>query len=395
MVSLLTSVKRRAGTKSSSTEGKKVSVPYDREVPGRDVIVIGAGIIGCAVGRELARRGASVRIFEARTVGAGATQASAGVLAPHIEGHHSGAFLDLLVRSLALYDDFVREVSLDAGIPIEYRRCGSLEIATDDASADRLQAATTTAQRWLTPGEACELEPALPESILGALLAPAHGYVAVPALTDALVWAALKHGAQMEAAHRVAGVRREGSGAAIATDDGTKWSADEVVIAAGCWSGQIDRAGAAAAAVKPIRGQLLRLAWPGNALRHVLWGPDCYVVPWVDGTVLVGATAEDVGFDERATAAGVRDLLDAVCELLPEAWRATFLEARVGLRPATPDGLPIIGRSTAVPALTYATGHFRNGILLAPLTAVLVADLIVDGRIDPVLDSLAPTRFPA
>jgi glycine oxidase len=362
---------------------------------GRDVIVIGAGIIGCAVGRELARRGVSVRIFEARTVGAGATQASAGVLAPHIEGHHSGAFLELLVRSLGLYDDFVRDVSLDSGIPIEYRRCGSLEIATDEAAAGRLRAAAAggTGQRWLTTGEARGLEPPLPQSILGALLVPAHGYVAVPALTDALVWAALKHGAQMEAAHRVASVRREGSGAAVVTDDGTKWSAADVVIAAGCWSGQIDRAGPAASAVKPIRGQLLRLAWPGAAPRHVLWGPDCYVVPWVDGTVLVGATAEDVGFDERATAAGVRDLLDAVCELLPDAWRATFIEARVGLRPATPDGLPIIGRSAQLPAVTYATGHFRNGILLAPLTAALVADLIVDGRSDAALSLTAPSRF--
>jgi glycine oxidase len=370
---------------------------YDRRVAGpstRDVIVIGAGIIGCAVGRELARRGASVRIFEARTVGAGATQASAGVLAPHIEGHHSGPFLDLLVRSLGLYDEFVREVSLDSGIPIEYRRCGSLEIAMDDSAAERLRAAAATAdQQWLTPGEARALEPALPESIFGALLAPAHGYVAVPALTDALVWAALKHGAQMEAAHRVASVRREGSGAAVVTEDGTKWSADDVVIAAGSWSGQIGGAGTTASAVKPIRGQLLRLAWPGDPLSHVLWGPDCYVVPWIDGTVLVGATAEDVGFDERATAAGVRDLLDAVCDLLPEAWRGTFIEARVGLRPATPDGLPIVGRSSVVPALTYATGHFRNGILLAPLTAALVADLIADGTHDPALDTLSPKRF--
>jgi glycine/D-amino acid oxidase-like deaminating enzyme len=124
----------------------------------------------------------------------------------------------------------------------------------------------------------------------------------------------------------------------------------------------------------------------------VIWGSDCYVVPWENGTVLVGATVEDVGFDERATAAGVRDLLDAVCELLPEAWRSTFVEARVGLRPATTDGLPVMGRSRDVPGLVYATGHYRNGVLLAPLTAQLVADLIVDGREDPLLAPLRPGR---
>ena len=140
---------------------------------------------------------------------------------------------------------------------------------------------------------------------------------------------------------------------------------------------------------------LLILVWAGAPLRHIIWGPDCYVVPWVDGTVLVGATVEDVGFDERTTAAGVRDLLDAVCDLLPAAWGATFSEARAGLRPATADGLPIIGPSAAVPGVTYATGHYRNGILLAPATALLVADLILDNRVDPALQFFQPSRFSA
>jgi glycine/D-amino acid oxidase-like deaminating enzyme len=116
-------------------------------------------------------------------------------------------------------------------------------------------------------------------------------------------------------------------------------------------------------------------------------------VPWRDGTLLVGATVEEVGFDDRTTAAGVRDLLEAACEMLPEAWGATFLEARAGLRPATPDGLPIIGRSRRTEGLVYATGHFRNGILLAPLTASIVADLILDGRDDPALALTSPGRI--
>ena len=136
----------------------------------------------------------------------------------------------------------------------------------------------------------------------------------------------------------------------------------------------------------------MRLRWQGPPLTHILWGPDCYVVPWEDGTVLVGATVEDVGFDERATAAGVRDLLDAVCELLPDAWHASFTEARVGLRPATADGLPIIGRSERNPRLVYATGHYRNGVLLAPLTAHLVADLMMGAGEDPILRSVRPGR---
>lgn len=359
-----------------------------------DVVVIGAGIIGCAVSRELARRGAAVRMFEARTVGAGATQASAGMLAPYIEGHARGTLFELGLRSLAMYDGFLRTVSEDSELMVEYRRCGTLEVATDAASAERLRgmARGEPLLQWLDRGEARSREAALATSIEGAVLAPGHGYVAVPPLMDALAWSALRHGVQIEAAHRVTGVRVEGAGVSITTDDGTSWSAGRAVIAAGSWAGFLEVNDPAAASVRPVRGQLLRLHWRGTPLSHIVWGPDCYVVPWQDRTVLVGATVEDVGFDERTTAAGVRDLLDAACELLPETWRATFIEARVGLRPATPDGLPFIGASTLSDRVIYATGHYRNGVLLAPLTASLVADLIIDGHEDPALAALRPGR---
>jgi glycine oxidase len=179
----------------------------------------------------------------------------------------------------------------------------------------------------------------------------------------------------------------------VVADDGATWTARHVVVASGSWSGQLESPDPAARAVRPVRGQLIQLGWTGHPLGRVIWGKDCYVVPWRDGTILVGATVEEVGFDDRTTAAGVRDLLDAACELLPEAWCATFLDARAGLRPATPDSLPIIGPSTSIEGLVYATGHFRNGVLLAPLTATIVADLILDGRGDPALALTTPDRF--
>ena len=363
------------------------------------MIVIGAGIVGCAVGHELARRGARVRVIDARTVGAGATQASAGVLAPYIEGHQRGPLLELAVRSLTMYDEFIADVRNESALGIEYRRCGTLEIALDETAAARQRAALehyTAAGvdlRWLSPDTVPDIEPVLPDTVAGALFVPSHGYVAVGQLTEALEWAAMRRGAEFETAHRVAAVRRAGSRVEVLTENGTGWTADAVIVAAGSWTAHLGLRDPAAHAVRPVRGQLLRLAWHGRPPTHVIWGPDCYLVPWLDGTVLVGATMEEVGFDERTTAAGVRDLLDAVCELIPEAWRASFLEARAGLRPATSDGLPIIGPSADIDGVFFATGHFRNGILLAPLTAKLVVDLVLEGKRDPALDVVAPARI--
>jgi glycine oxidase len=354
-----------------------------------DAIVVGAGIIGCAVGRELARRGARTAIIESRKAGGGATQASAGVLAPYIEAPGGGPLHELTVRSLGLYDRFISELENDIRSRIEYRRCGTLEVAADAAAAARLQSLARWAgsagveARWLTGKEASRLEPALGASE-GALLVPAHGYVGAAQLTAALLESAARRGAEFfpgQAADRISFE----AGAALVTAGGETHRAATVVIAAGSWSGRI---APDAPLVKPIRGQLLRLAWTGPPITRVLWGERCYVVPWEDKTLLVGATVEDVGFDERTTVEGVRSLLDAACELLSDAGDATFIEARAGLRPSTANGLPVIGRSLQHPALVYATGHYRNGILLAPLTALLVGDLVVDGRADPALESL-------
>jgi glycine oxidase len=169
-----------------------------------------------------------------------------------------------------------------------------------------------------------------------------------------------------------------------------------VVLAAGCWSGEIAVDGVALRVpVRPVRGQLLWLGWTGTPLRRVTWSSRCYLVPWDDGTLLVGATVEEAGFDERATVAGVRDLLQAACATVPDALTSGFRGARVGLRPATTDDLPVIGPSQAMASLMYATGHYRNGVLLAPLTAQLVADAMLDNRIDPILAAVSPSRFGA
>ena len=362
-----------------------------------DAIVIGAGIIGCAIAYELTRRGARVLIIDARGVGFGATQASAGVLAPYIEGHDKEPLQTLTTRSLDLYDDFVAAVESDAGQAVLYKRSGTLEVATTEEAVARLQAATRALAAAAVRCEFFdrpaleEAEPQLANDVVAGLLIPTHGFVAAGELTRALHIAAERRGGRLTAGS-VRRVWQDGAGIRVEVARETL-RATRVVLASGSWTGKIEVAGADPLPVRPVRGQLLYLEWPGEPLRRVTWSDRCYLVPWSNGSLLVGATMEEAGFDERATVTGIRDLLDAACDLVPRAWQAAFQGVRVGLRPATPDELPIIGPSVAVPGLVYATGHFRNGVLLAPLTAKLVGDLILDDRADAALQEVSPRRF--
>jgi glycine oxidase len=360
-----------------------------------DVIVVGAGIIGCAIARELAARGVIATVVDPRPPGGGATQASAGMLAPYIEAHDRGPLLDLGVRSLALYDDWIASLTADSGIDVEYRRTGTLEVALDPDHADELRrstlAGTEPPRAFMDPDAARRAYPSLGGPIAGAVFIPSHGYVAALQLTQALVRAAERRGTQfLQAA--IQRIRPAGTTLTIETTAG-ELTSPTIVLAAGAWTNEIDAPAASIPPLRPVRGQLLHLGWHADPIDTIVWGPECYIVPRADGTLLVGATVEDVGFDERATAAGIRDLLDAACELLPAGWGATFLGARVGLRPATPDDLPVMGPDARLPGLVHASGHFRNGVLLAPITAKLIADLIVQKKHDPALDTLRPGRF--
>ena len=363
-----------------------------------DIIVVGAGVIGCAVAHELARRGTSVQVVDDRTAGMGATQASAGVLAPYIEASDGSALLALTSRSLDLFDDFVASATAASGMRVGYRRTGTLDVALTDEAMRRFVA---TADALTRRGVDVELvdslaararEPHLTADVVGGLSIPSHGFVVAGELTRALAAAARRHGAQLVEHGRVRRISALGDEIVVHTDRGSL-SSNGVVLAAGSWAGQVDVDGAERVPVRPVRGQLLHLGWQGPPLRRVTWSERCYLVPWDDGTLLVGATVEDAGFDERTTLAGVHDLVEAAVELTPHAWTASFQAAKVGLRPATPDELPVIGRSAVLPNLMYATGHYRNGVLLAPLTAKLVADAILDNKQDPMLEATRPQRF--
>lgn len=360
-----------------------------------NITIVGAGIVGCAVAYECAARGAAVTVVDARGVGMGATQASAGILAPRIEGH-SPSLLKLTQSSLDAYDAFVARLRSDGVEEFEYERNGTFQVAlnVDEAAAlarEATRCRTEDVECTLLDGaSARRLEPTIAAGATAALLVPSHGYAAVSAMTHALSEGAANRGATFIAAS--ARLRTDDTGCAQVLAGDCSLDSDAIVVAAGSWSSEVAASGRLPEPVRPIRGQLLHLRAPERVASRVIWGERCYVVPWRDGSVLVGATVEDVGFDEHATVAGVRELLDAATELVPVLAGARFEAVRVGLRPMTGDELPVIGASNTMPNVFYATGHYRNGVLLAPLTASLVGDLVLEGRERPELALTRPAR---
>jgi len=361
------------------------------------VIVIGAGIVGCTVAHELTKSGARVQVLETRTPGQGATRASAGILAPYIEGHED-TFRDLGARSLESYDGFIERLRADSGHDLVYQRNGTLELAFSDADVARLTALSAALwkqgveARWIAPAAFADLEPLASPRAQGALLIPIHGFVGATSLTLAAAAAAEKLGARFKNA--IGAIRiysMPGNRVGVQTAEST-WDADRVVLAAGSWSSKVTVEGADPVPVKPIRGQLLQLQAAPGAIRRVLWGPDGYLVPWPDGSVLVGSTVEDVGFDERHTEEAVAKLRAAAAALVPDLAAAPMTDVRTGLRPRGPDDLAMIGVSKVVPGLIYATAHYRNGVMFAPLTVQLVRDLVFDRGADPALRDLDPSR---
>ena len=361
-----------------------------------DAVVVGGGVVGAAVAWSLARAGLAVVLLERGALAGQASGVAAGMLAPLSESPDDGPLRRAGLASLALFPALVAELYEASGIDAEWVESGCLRVPADDAEAEALRRRADDELRWLDSAEIARLAPGLSAEHRqrGALLAPREGHVRSALLTRAFAAAAAARGARVELGVAVHGLLRDGERVCGVASSAGDRPAGFVVLCPGSFAASFAPwlGPAARIPVEPVRGQLVALEpAPASAPRSIVWGQGAYLVPKRDGSLVVGATVERVGFDSGTTAGGVASLLAAARALVPGLESARFLGAAAGLRPDTPDHLPLVGAWPGAPGVALATGHYRNGVLLAPLTGQLVADGVLGkGWAEPAFD---PARF--
>lgn len=363
-----------------------------------DVLVVGGGAIGCGIAHHLARRGVAVTVLERDTPGAHASWAAAGMLSPLAEADEPNEFLALLRASRLLFPAYARSILDETGIDVGYRDEGTLLLALTEEDEKALatryawQSAAGLEVERLSGAEARAAEPGISPEVRAALRFPGDHQVDSRELTRGLAMAARRAGADIRTGAEVVRLLADEAGVGVELAGGATLSARWVVVAAGCWAGRIPGL-PRALPVEPVHGQLVAFDGTESPLRHVVDTPRVYLVPRRDGRIIAGATVERTGFRTAVTAAGLLSILQAAVEAVPALAHLPVLEHWSGLRPGTPDGFPIIGQDPDVPGLIYATGHFRNGILLTPITAEAVGALITGDPAPPEASPFGIERF--
>ncbi|ONK15001.1 glycine oxidase ThiO [Streptomyces sp. MP131-18] len=371
-----------------------------------DAVVVGGGVIGLVTAWRAAGRGLRTAVVDP-SPGGGAAQVAAGMLAAVTELHHGEeALLDLNLTSAARYPRFADELAEAAGTGIGYRACGTLSVALDADDRAQLRELHLLQQRcgldvqWLTGRECRKLEPMLAPGVRGGLRVDGDHQTDPRLLTAALLTACERAGVVFHRGWAREVTVRAGRATGVVLTDGTALAAGQAVLAGGCRSGE--PAGLppeVAVPVRPVKGQVLRLRMPdagppflSRTVRAVVRGGHVYLVPRLSGELVIGATSEERGLDTTVTAGGVYELLRDAHELVPGLTELPLTETRAGLRPATPDNAPLLG-PTALPGLHLATGHHRNGVLLAPVTGEALADALVTGELPDYARPFSAQRF--
>ena len=365
-----------------------------------DVVIVGGGVIGLSIARALALRGVSdVILIERGQPGAEASWAAGGILAPQVESDRADDFFSLAAAGRDLYPAFAESLKEETGIDVELDRAGTLCLGFTETDAAALrsrydwQSSEGLRVEWLTGDEARRIEPCISQQVRWALLLPNDCQVENRRLIEALVKANERLGVRLITDCHVSELLIENEKVRGVETSGGFVVARVVVLAAGAWTSQINSSDPALPQLEPVRGQMLCYETRPRIARHVIYSSRGYLVPRRDGRLLAGSTTEWAGFDKRVTDEGVRAIKSMAIEIAPALAQLTPVDSWAGFRPRATDDLPVLGPCEEIAGLFYATGHYRNGILLAPITAQLIAAAIVDGATSPMPAAFSPDRF--
>ena len=364
-----------------------------------DILVIGGGIIGLSLARELARAGRSVLVLEGAHAGAAASSAAAGLIAPSLAALPPAPLAELCFQSAALYPSWIEDLRAEGAGDVGFRRPGIHAVWPDETQAAQARQTLGDHARpgrraeWITAAELREREPAFVGPIAGATCFPDDAQVTPPRLARQVARVAELAGVQVRENEPVRRLVRDGDRISEAVTSSERYHPGLVVLTAGAWSGDVLAAIGVHLPTRPVKGQLLLADCRVSPVRKPLHVGDALFVPRPDGRLVIGVTVEEVGFDDRVTLAGLRSILHEACAAVPAVGQLPMRRAWAGLRPATPDELPCMGPVPPLRNLWASVGHFRKGILLAPRLARLVADSILAGRPDAALTPFLPERY--
>ncbi len=365
-----------------------------------DVIIIGGGVIGCSIAYHLRKVGVEVMVFEQGEIGAQASSAAAGLLAPLGSLSGPGPFADLLLASWSMFPTLIPELEDSSGIHMEYARTGALRVVRNPKSSTNLRKHMQEWQPlglqmyWLSGDEARQREPLLAPEICAAIYAPEESQVKAPLVVKAFAKAAENMGAKLYSQSEVLGVRQEHhSITGVYTAQGETIGCNHLVIASGAWAAESGIWLHLPLPVTPQRGQILTLRQPTPPLRHIIFGEAIYLAPKFDKTVVVGATKEEVGFHKQVTAGGISWLLNSAIRLATSFDGCAIEQMWAGLRPKTPDNHPILGSAQQWENVTLALGHGSVGVMLSAITGQSIAKLVVSGIEPELLLPFSVERF--